>query len=120
MLYRISTTSGQCPVWTPDGTRIFYATTWFDTVMAVDIQLDPVLSQSEPQVVFSLPRFTVGAGPWRCGLEVTPEGEIVWDYWNTFGVDGTPPSDTAPSTPTQALFRATRIAPDHPGLAGRL
>ena len=47
-------------------------------------------------------------------FEVTRDGEVVWDYWNTFGgdlqvngVDG------------KALFRAVRIRPDHPALAGR-
>jgi len=49
-------------------------------------------------------------------FEVTPAGEIVWDYLSPFteaqGADqrGVPP---------YSLFRATRIPADHPGLAGR-
>jgi hypothetical protein len=52
-------------------------------------------------------------------LEVTRAGEIVWDYLNPFGGDA-PSNPQAGGAPTHALFRATRIAPDHPGLAGRL
>ena len=48
-------------------------------------------------------------------FEVTPEGEIVWDYLNPYGGDAER-GERAPSVPRTALFRATRIAPDHPGL----
>lgn len=53
-------------------------------------------------------------GPEGRVFEVTPAGEIVWDWVNSFagdlrdaGIDG------------HALFRATRVAPDHPGLRDR-
>jgi hypothetical protein len=51
-------------------------------------------------------------------LEVTREGQVVWEFVNPFGGDfmATPNAGQAPKT---ALFRATRLAPDHPGLAGR-
>ncbi len=39
-------------------------------------------------------------------FEVTPEGEIVWEFWEPF-------SDN------HAVFRATKYPPDHPALAGR-
>ncbi len=50
-------------------------------------------------------------------LEVTPDGTIVWDYWNEHGGDA--PKEPGPTGMVQpfALFRATRIAKDHPGLA---
>ena len=44
-------------------------------------------------------------------FEVTPEGQIVWEYWNPYA--GTLPGNQA------ANFRATKIAPNHPALAGR-
>ncbi len=49
-------------------------------------------------------------------FEVTREGRIVWDYLNPFGGDvkSSPQSGNSPPT---ALFRATRIAKGHPGLA---
>ena len=52
-------------------------------------------------------------------FEVTPDQETVWDYLNPFGGEI---KDSGPggNAPPQALFRATRIAPDHPGLSGRL
>ncbi len=58
--------------------------------------------------------FICSGAPGRM-LEVTPAGEIVWDYLNPYGGE-TQPGENAPSVPRTALFRATRIAPDHPGL----
>ena len=52
-------------------------------------------------------------------FEVTPTGEIVWEYLNEHSGD-VPQHEFAGNAPTHALFRATRIAPDHPGLVGRL
>lgn len=73
-------------------------------------------------------------------FEVTPAQTIVWEYWNPHGGDlafgmgrasrggpppdagapppagGPPPGGGSPVEPT-SCFRATRIAPDHPGLA---
>lgn len=51
-------------------------------------------------------------------LEVTREGEIVWDFYNPLGGD-VPPREQQGKAPPHALFRATRIPSDHPGLAGR-
>src|SRR5262249_11701399 len=53
-------------------------------------------------------------GPRGRVFEVPPDGTLAWDYWNTFG--GDPGSDDPEG---KALFRATRVAPDHPGLKGR-
>ncbi len=49
-------------------------------------------------------------------FEVTREGRIVWEYLNPFGGD-VKTSPQAGNSPPTALFRATRIAKDHPGLA---
>ena len=48
-------------------------------------------------------------------IEVTRDGRIVWDYWNTHGVPRDE-RDEPGRTPTYALFRGTRIPPGHPGL----
>ncbi len=58
--------------------------------------------------------FICSGSPGRM-LEVTPKGEIVWDFPNPYGGE-TQPGEKAPSVPRTALFRATRIAPDHLGL----
>lgn len=74
-------------------------------------------------------------------FEVTPQGEIVWEYWNPYGGDlamsmgraaggppppppgeapaGAPPGGPGGGGPVEptSCFRATRLAPDHPGLA---
>ena len=55
-------------------------------------------------------------------FEVTPAGEIVWEYWTPFSgnvrnPDGSPPHPI--DMAGYAVFRATKIAPDHPALSGR-
>jgi len=51
--------------------------------------------------------------------EVTPDSQVVWRYVNPV-VDSVPANqgDAVPS-PQNNVFRATRYAPDYPGLAGR-
>jgi hypothetical protein len=49
-------------------------------------------------------------------FEVPREGRVVWEYRNAFEGE---PLDMPGAPPRTALFRATRIAPSHPGLAGR-
>ena len=53
-------------------------------------------------------------GPKGRVFEVTPAGEVVWDYWSEHGGDL-----GATGVEGHALFRATRVAPDHPALRGR-
>jgi len=50
-------------------------------------------------------------------VELTSAGEIVWDLELPFVGDADPPY--APPPCASESFRATRIAPDHPALAGR-
>jgi hypothetical protein len=50
-------------------------------------------------------------------FEVLADGTMVWEYLHPF--TEAVPGDGPPAPPT-ALFRATRIPADHPGLAGRL
>ncbi len=56
-------------------------------------------------------------------FEVTPQGDIVWEYWTPYaGEEGLPHQKflTEDADPYfYATFRATKIPPDHPGLAGR-
>ena len=49
-------------------------------------------------------------------FEVTPQCELAWDYRNRLGGSVTPPEHAGQAPPT-ALFRATRLASDHPGVA---
>ena len=50
-------------------------------------------------------------------FEVTPESEIVWEYWTPYSgpIAGSRVADRSP----YGVFRATKVAPDHPALAGR-
>ncbi len=55
-------------------------------------------------------------------FEVTPGGEIVWEYWSLYSGNVKNPDGSLPQPVgenTYAVFRATKIAPDHAGLAGR-
>jgi hypothetical protein len=52
-------------------------------------------------------------------FEITADGRIVWDFLNPLGGEA-PPSPQGGNAPPKALFRATRIAADHPGVKGRL
>ena len=56
-------------------------------------------------------------------FEVTPKGDIVWEYWSPYSGEASLPhheflvEDNNPFL--YAAFRALKIPPDHPGLAGR-
>jgi len=52
-------------------------------------------------------------------FEVTPEGRVVWDYYNPLGGE-LKPAKQAGNAPPHALFRATRYAKNDPRLAGKL
>jgi hypothetical protein len=55
-------------------------------------------------------------------LEVTPDGSVVWDYRDDHSGDVRMPDGSRPHPVgefTYAVFRVTRIAPNHPALAGR-
>jgi len=52
-------------------------------------------------------------------FEVTPDGRIVWDFLNPLGGEA-PPSPQGGKSPPKALFRATRIAANHPGVREKL
>ena len=55
-------------------------------------------------------------------FEVTKEGKIVWEYWDPYSgqvraADGGQPQPVGKNT--YAVFRAAKIPPQHPALAGR-
>ncbi|NOT30028.1 MAG: hypothetical protein HOP15_06215 [Planctomycetes bacterium] len=51
-------------------------------------------------------------------FEVTPAGAIVWEYWNTAGgeLENVFNTGRVNLVKKTAVFRATKLAPDHPGL----
>jgi len=64
----------------------------------------------------------VNSGPRGRFMEVTPEGQIVWEYLNPFSSDYRLPDGTLPQPAGPffyAQFRVTHIPADHPALAGR-
>ncbi len=52
----------------------------------------------------------ISLGPQGRLFEVTPSGDIVWEYWSPYSGSG---------IPSFTLFRAEKISADHPALAGR-
>ncbi len=57
----------------------------------------------------------VCSGPDGRVLEVTPQGDVAWEYRQPFGE---PPGGEIEDA-NYAMFRATRIPPEHPALSGR-
>ncbi len=61
-------------------------------------------------------------------FEVTPQHEIVWEFWNPWGGEleasmgkASPKKNSGKPSPVRptSVFRATKLAADHPGLKGR-
>jgi len=55
-------------------------------------------------------------------FEVTPEGEIVWEYWSPTSGDVRMPDGSLPHPVEQfpyAVFRATKVLPDDPAVQNR-
>jgi Arylsulfotransferase (ASST) len=61
----------------------------------------------------------VCTGPAGHLFEVTPGGDVVWDYLSPLGGE-VQPGESHPDVPAHAIFRAHRYEPDHPALKGRL
>ena len=59
------------------------------------------------------------SGPQGRFFEVTPEGEIVWEYRNPFHQAPTGWQPPGTERFPYGSFRARKIPPNHPGLAGR-
>ena len=59
----------------------------------------------------------VSSGPQGRLFEVTPAGEIVWEYWSPYSGATTGVGNR--SRNPFSIFRAIKIPPDHPALAGR-
>jgi hypothetical protein len=65
----------------------------------------------------------INAGPQGRFFEVTPKGDIVWEYWSPYSGEASLPhheflvEDNVPFL--YAVFRTLKLPPDHPGLAGR-
>ena len=52
-------------------------------------------------------------------FEVTPRGEVVWEYINPFFLYSDAAGGAGGTEYTNATFRCHRYNPDHPALAGR-
>jgi hypothetical protein len=59
----------------------------------------------------------VTSGPQGRFFEVTPSGEIVWEYWSPFRGEGTTGGGNGAANPYSA-FRGQKVPPDYPGLRG--
>ena len=60
----------------------------------------------------------VNSGPQGRMFEVTPDGEIAWEYWSLYSGVAGPGAGGAVNNPF-SLFRGIKILPDHPAVAGR-
>jgi hypothetical protein len=60
----------------------------------------------------------VTSGPQGRFFEITPSGEIVWEYWSPYYGEGNSEGGNGAANPYSA-FRGLKIPPQHPGLVGR-
>ncbi len=94
-----------------------------DNSIAWEYRGDPPISFHSPNIS-SADRLPNGntliceGAPGRV-FEVTPLGEIVWEYVNPFFAPGGRVAGGNPGDATNAMFRAHRYGPEHPGLKGR-
>ena len=91
-----------------------------ETALPADRLLAPFISGAER---LANGNTLVCAGADGILLEVNAAGEVVWEYRNPYTgdvrlADGSFPNARSARSPI-AVFRATRIPPDHPALAGR-
>ena len=61
----------------------------------------------------------ITSGPQGRFFEVSPSGEILWEYWSEYRGEGGSAGANGDANPYSA-FRGTHISPDHPGLRNRL
>ena len=64
----------------------------------------------------------INSGPRGRFFEVTPDGEIVWEYYNTYFEDFRMPDGSVPQPVGPfffAQYRIQHLPMDHPGLAGK-
>ena len=84
---------------------------------------DPPISFHSPNISSAdrLPNgntFICEGAPGRA-FEVTPAGEIVWEYVNPFFAPGGGVAGGSPGDATNSMFRAHRYGPEHSALRGR-
>lgn len=60
----------------------------------------------------------ITSGPQGRMFEVTPAGEIVWEYWSPYRGEGGSAGGNGAANPF-STFRGLKLPPNHPGLAGR-
>ncbi len=72
---RVSSDNGHWPVWSPDGTRLFYLTPWNQAVMAMDVGFEPGFKQSVPEILFRPTPMVWTSPPGAMGFDIAPEGD---------------------------------------------
>ena len=94
-----------------------------DNSIAWQYRGDPPISFHSPNISSAdrLPNgntFICEGAPGRA-FEVTPAGEIVWEYVNPFFAPGGSVAGGSPGDATNSMFRAHRYGPEHSALQGR-
>ena len=123
------------PTWQPNGTVLLFDNgphrggATYSRVIEVDPETDRVVWEYKGDPAISFYSYHISGAerqpngntlicegaPGRI-FEVTPDGDIVWEYVNPHRIpEGAPQGSGGPSS----VFRAHRYAPDHPALASR-
>ncbi|HXG89162.1 MAG TPA: protein kinase [Vicinamibacterales bacterium] len=91
--YQISTEGGRAPLWSPDGTHLYYWAQLSQHIVAVDVQTQPTFNTGNVVVLKIVARFnTTGRGR---NYDVTPDGKR---FVVATSADGASPDATRPST----------------------
>jgi serine/threonine-protein kinase len=70
--WQVSVAGGDWPVWSGDGSRLYYVQPGDQAVMEVEVERQPALTLGQPRRLFDLP----GSGiPGADGFAVTPDGQ---------------------------------------------
>ena len=72
----VSTEGGISPVWSRDGSELFYLNHDDKKMMVVDVVLQPSFSAGLPRLLFDLWDDYIGSGPTR-GYDISPDGQYM-------------------------------------------
>jgi Tol biopolymer transport system component len=70
--FQISRDGGHAPLWSPDGSKLFYVSGETNSLMAVDVQTTPTVAFGEPSVL--VPEIVQGLAQPDRWYDITPDG----------------------------------------------
>ncbi len=87
--WRVSPDSGNNPVWSPDGSELFYRAPGLANLMVAQVETEPTFSSRTPEPLFSVSDYRLAAGP-DVGrpLDLAPDGRFIFPTTGTTAKTG--------------------------------